>query len=44
MWCNSWILKDFIGKIIEIVCVGGGIYWATYTFAKITYTIHKIKK
>ena len=41
MWCNSWILKDFVGYFIKAACVFGGIYWTLYGFAKITYKIHK---
>lgn len=41
MWCNSWILKDFIAIIFKMFLVCGGIYWIMYAFVKVTYKIHK---
>lgn len=43
MWCNPWLLKNILGAGIKMLCVGGGIYWSLYAFAKITYKLH-IKK
>lgn len=43
MWVNPWIIKEICGNLIEILCVGGAIYWTMYAFAKVTYTINKNK-
>ena len=44
MWCNSWVLKDFISIVFKILLACGGIYWAMYAFAWITHKISKKNK
>lgn len=41
MWANPWMIKEIIknGLIVGFVAFVG--FWC---FAKVTYTIHKIKK
>lgn len=43
MWVNPWILKEICGNLIKILCICGGAYWCAFTFAKVTYKIHKKK-